>query len=54
MNIQQDWVRPVKLKDLPSLKAVIDANKLFPSDMLDEMISDYFSNENSNDYWFTY
>ena len=54
MNIQQDCVRPVTPKDLPALKVVIDANKLFPSDMLDDMTSDYFSNENSNDYWFTY
>lgn len=47
-------IRSVKLGDLPALKAVIDANQLFPSNMLDEMTSDYFNNENSNDYWFTY
>ena len=47
-------IRPVKPDDLPALKTVIDANELFPSDMLDEMISDYFSNEDSKDYWFTY
>ena len=53
MNIQKDCIRSVKPEDLPALKIVIDANKLFPSDMLDEMILDYFSNE-SNDYWLTY
>ena len=47
-------IRAVQIGDLPALKAVIDANQLFPSDMLDEMISDYFNNEDSNDYWFTY
>ena len=47
-------IRPVTPDDLPALKAVIDANELFPSDMLDEMILDYFTNEESNDYWFTY
>ena len=55
MDTQKDsYIRPVTPEDLPALKAVIDSNKLFPSDMLDEMISDYFSNEDSKDYWFTY
>ncbi|MEM8672399.1 MAG: GNAT family N-acetyltransferase [Cyanobacteria bacterium P01_G01_bin.67] len=55
MNIKQDsCIRPIKPDDLPALKTVIDANELFPSDLLDEMISDYFSNEDSHDYWFTY
>lgn len=54
MNIQKDFcIRSVTPDDLPVLKAVIDANKLFPSDMLDEMILDYFTNEDSNDYWLT-
>ena len=47
-------IRPVIPTDTPSLKAVIEANDLFPSDMLDDMISDYFNNENSNDLWLTY
>ena len=55
MNIHQDsYIRPITAEDLPALKAVIDANDLFPSNMLDEMISDYLHNEDSNDYWFTY
>ena len=55
MNIQKDTcIRPVTSQDLPALKVVIDANDLFPSDMLDEMISDYLTNKDSNDYWFTY
>lgn len=51
---KNNYIRPVKPEDLPALKTVIDANQLFPSAMLDEMISDYFSNENSNDFWLTY
>lgn len=47
-------IRPIVSRDLTALKAVIDANDLFPSDMLDEMMSDYFDNENSSDIWFTY
>ncbi|GAB4526698.1 MAG: GNAT family N-acetyltransferase [Pleurocapsa sp.] len=47
-------IRPVKSNDLPELKLIIDANCLFPSDMLDEMISEYFENDNSKDYWITY
>ncbi len=55
MNIQQNsHIRAVTSEDLPALKVVIDANDLFPSDMLDEMISDYLTNKDSNDYWFTY
>lgn len=46
-------IRPVIPTDMPSLKLVIEANNLFPSNMLDDMISDYFDNENSNDFWFT-
>ena len=47
-------IRPIKPKDIPALKTVIDANDLFPSDMLDEMTADYFQNENNNELWFTY
>ena len=47
-------VRSITPDDLPELKTVIDANELFPSDMLDETIFDYFNNKNTKDYWFTY
>ena len=47
-------IRPIIPHDLPELKTVIDANELFPSEMLDEMIFDYFNNKNTKDYWFTY
>lgn len=52
-------IRAVIHNDLAALKKVIDANDLFPSDMLDEMLSDYFDNTNTDqeqasDLWFTY
>lgn len=47
-------IRPVILNDMPALKTVIDANELFPSEMLDDMMSDYFAYENSQDIWLTY
>ena len=55
INMQQDsCIRPIKVDDLSALKEVIDANDLFPSAMLDEMTADYFNNQDSQDYWFTY
>lgn len=48
-----DMIRPVTSDDVPALKAVIDANGLFPSDMLDDMISGYFSGEAVNEFWLT-
>jgi hypothetical protein len=40
-------IRAVKRNDIPDLKTVIEANRLFPSDMLDEMISGYFNDRNA-------
>ena len=54
-NMQIDKnIRPVIPTDISSLKSVIEATDLFPSNMLDEMIFDYFNNKNSNDLWLTY
>lgn len=53
MSIQSN-IRPILSQDLTALKSIIDSNGLFPSDMLDDMISDYFNNENTSDIWFTY
>jgi len=44
-------IRPVIAEDLSSLKIVITANELFPSEMLDDMLSDYLSNEQSQEIW---
>lgn len=46
-------IRMVKKEDLPLLKNVLDSSELFPSDLLDEMIKDYFENSESQDIWFT-
>lgn len=35
------------------MKVVLDSSELFPSEMLDEMIEDYLSSEDSSDIWFT-
>lgn len=35
------------------LKAVIDSNGLFPSELLDDMTNDFFNNEKTTDIWLT-
>ncbi|HYO65245.1 MAG TPA: GNAT family N-acetyltransferase [Archangium sp.] len=46
-------IRPVTREDMPTLKAVIDATGLFPSEMLDGMVAGFFSGEAVNDFWLT-
>ena len=47
-------IRAVKSDDLAALKTAIAANDLFPPEMLDDMMTDYFNNPDSKDIWFTY
>ena len=47
-------IRKVQIKDLTGLKEVLDSSELFASEQLDDMISDYFNNSDSEDIWFTY
>lgn len=46
-------MRPITQNDLPALKAVIDSSELFPSELLNEMTADYFSNTASEEIWIT-
>ncbi|GAA3519317.1 GNAT family N-acetyltransferase [Aquimarina addita] len=46
-------IRNIEKTDIPELKKVLDSSELFPSYLLDDMISDYFNKESSTDIWFT-
>ena len=47
-------IEPVNLSHIEELKDVLDSCGLFPSQYLDEMISDYLNNADTQDIWFTY
>ncbi len=46
-------IRLVQESDIPELKHILDSINLFPSEMLDEMISGYLNNPENEDIWFT-
>lgn len=46
-------IRLVNKDDLTDLKEVLNTIELFPSEMLEDMIADFFNNPNSEDIWFT-
>lgn len=46
-------IRPTQTTDCDDLKLVLDSCELFPSELLDEMIYDYFNNPETEDIWFT-
>jgi ribosomal protein S18 acetylase RimI-like enzyme len=53
-NDQVGAIRPLRAEDLPALKAVIDANELFPSAMLDEMTAPFLAGEAGEERWLTF
>ena len=48
-----DEIRNIQRADVSALKKVLDSSALFPSEYLDDMISDYFENPKSEAIWFT-
>lgn len=46
-------IRMIAQNDISDLKRVLDTIELFPSEMLEEMISEYLKNPNSEEVWFT-
>jgi ribosomal protein S18 acetylase RimI-like enzyme len=44
-------IRPAEANDLHAMKNIIDANELFPSEMLNEMTKSYFEGK-SDEVWF--
>lgn len=48
-----DNIRTINETDLKELKTVIDTSGLFPSDLLEGMMSDFFFNSETQDIWLT-
>lgn len=49
----ENKIRRIRKDDLGSLKEIIDANELFPSELLEDMTVDYFNNSETTDIWLT-
>ncbi len=54
MTSSYSKIRRVVREDVSWLKTIIDANKLFPIEMLDGMIAQYFDERSCPDIWLTF
>ncbi len=52
-TLRSGAIRPATRDDTAALKAVIDANDLFPSGMLDDMMAGYFNGDAASGFWLT-
>ena len=48
-----DNIRAINKADLDDLKIVIETSGLFPSDLLEGMMTDFFTNPETEDIWLT-
>jgi GNAT superfamily N-acetyltransferase len=48
-----DKIRIIKKSDLEELKTIIETSELFPPDLLEGMLTDFFSNPETKDIWLT-
>lgn len=48
-----DNIRAINKSDLDDLKIVIQTSGLFPADLLNGMVSDYFANSETEEIWLT-
>lgn len=46
-------IRPMIAADLPALKGIIDANEMFPGEMLDDMTAAFLAGEGEEERWLT-
>lgn len=46
-------IRPTSPQDIPALQVIVDANQLFPSELLPEMVSSYLTGETQSEVWLT-
>jgi ribosomal protein S18 acetylase RimI-like enzyme len=46
-------IRPIIQTDISYLKEVLDSIELFPAEILEDMISDFFTNPGNEEIWFT-
>ena len=51
--LKTEEIRNVVKTDIPQLKELIDSTGLFPSELLDEMLDNYFSGNSTSEIWLT-